>query len=122
MPARDNAAPLFISRRTHPRHHYAEPCSVEVDGSILRAKAINISAAGLSIHLRSFGSIGEETLLRISIQNFPPVPAIVRWTKGREVGLQFTEDLAKHPAIAALISRVENGESVYLDPRGSKGF
>ncbi len=115
MQAKKEASTLFVSRRASARFGYYEPFNMTVDGQVVRAVGINISASGICGALRGLGLVKERTLLEVQLHNFKPIPGIVRWTKGREVGVQFTEDLAKHPQVRALVSRVENGEPPLLD-------
>jgi hypothetical protein len=116
MQARKKTETLFISRRTNSRFVYTEPFQVTVDGQIVRAVAINLSASGISAQLRGLGLLKERTRLNVFLHNFKPVPGVVRWTRAREVGIQFTEDLANHPQIRALVARIENGEPPLGDP------
>ncbi len=110
MQAKKTTQTLFVSRRANTRYWYQEPLHVTIDGNIARCVGINISVSGICVELRGLGLLKERTMLEVHLHNFKPVPGIVRWVKGREVGIQFTEDLANHPQVRALVARVENGE------------
>jgi len=48
--------------------------------------------------------------VEVYIRNFRPVMGRVRWARGREIGITFTEDLANHPQIRALVKCIESGD------------
>ena len=117
MQATKKTGPMFVSRRAHTRYGYYEPLSLTVDNGVMRAAGINISASGISVQLRGLGLLKEKKNLKIHLHNYPEITGVVRWTRGREVGIQFTEDVAKHPEIGALVTRIANGEPAVPEPR-----
>ncbi len=101
---------LFISRRANTRFQYSESFTVRFEDQIVRLKAFNISNGGVSGEIRGIGVLPEKKTVQVFLQNYKPVSAKIRWARGREVGIAFTEDLANHPQVRALVSRIENGE------------
>ena len=110
---------LFVSRRANPRFPYTLPFTVRYDDQIVQVKAINLSMGGVSGEIRGIGALPERKAVSVHLQNYPPVAGKVRWTRGREVGISFTEDLANHPQVRGLVSRIENGEPAELEPRST---
>lgn len=101
---------LFISRRAHARFAYEEAFTVRYDDQIVRLKAFNLSNGGLSGEIKGIGVLPERQSVQVYLHNYKPVSAKIRWARGRDVGIVFTEDLASHPQVRALVSRIENGE------------
>lgn len=101
---------LFISRRANPRFFYDEAFTVRFDDQIIRLKAFNLSNGGVSGEIKGIGVLPERQDVQIYLHNYKPVSGKIRWARGREVGISFTEDLANHPLVRGLISRIENGE------------
>jgi|GEM_PF-3296353 len=97
------------NRRAEPRYAYREMFTVGVGDHVLRVDAYNISLNGVSGEIRGIGALREGSAIEIYLHNYRAVSGRVRWARGREVGLAFTEDLANHPRIRALIARMENG-------------
>ena len=108
---------LFVSRRANPRFSYTLPFTVRYDDQIVQIKALNLSMGGVSGEIKGIGLLPERKIVQVHLQNYPPVTGKVRWTRGREVGISFTEDLTNHPQVRGLVSRIENGEAPELDPR-----
>lgn len=110
MQARKKNAGLFISRRANARFGYDEAFTVRFDDQIVRLKAFNLSNGGISGEIKGIGVLQERLSVEVYMHNYKPIRGKVRWARGREVGISFTEDLAKYPQIRALVSRIENGE------------
>ncbi len=101
---------LFISRRANARFAYEEAFTVRYDDQIVRLIGFNISNGGISGEIKGLGILPERRDVQVYLHNYKPIEARIRWSRGREVGIAFTEDLANHPQIRALVSRIENGE------------
>ncbi len=101
---------IVINRRTARRFAYREPFSVGFGIHVLRIDAYNISVGGVSGEIKGIGTLPEGQDVEVYLHNFRPVAGRVLWARGREVGITFTEDLANHPKIRALLSRIEKGE------------
>lgn len=102
--------PVTGRRRRTPRHDYRAPFELRHDGRVLPADALNISRSGIAGIVRGIVPLAEGTRVRVHLHHYRPVAGVVRWTRGREVGIRFTEDLANHPPVHALVRRIENGE------------
>ncbi len=109
---------LPINRRTQPRFAYREPFVVWAGGRTLRVVAYNISANGLCGEIQGLGSLPEGCDVEIYLHDYPAVSGRVRWARGREVGLIFTENIDNHPRIGALVARMGNGEAAASTPPG----
>lgn len=98
------------ARRGVPRFAYREMFIVGAGEHVLRIEAYNISNTGICGEIVGKGILSEGREIEIYLHNYAPINGRVRWARGREVGLIFTEDLAHHPRIRGLVSRMENGE------------
>lgn len=110
MQASKKSEGLFISRRANARFDYDQAFTVRFDDQIVRLKSFNLSIGGISGEIKGIGALPERKNVQVYLHNYKPVNGKIRWARGREVGIAFTEDLAKHPQVRALVSRIENGE------------
>jgi len=113
MLALQSEAPVF-NRRVNTRFPYTETFTVGFGGQALRVDAYNISMTGVSGEVRGLGTLVEGKPVEVYLQNHRPINGRVRWASGREVGIAFSEDLANHPRIRALVLRMKNGEQAAL--------
>lgn len=88
---------------------------IQTDDRSFAAKALNLSAGGIAVTMKSIGTLEQGTVVELFLQNFPSIPAIARWSKGRVVGFEFLLPVASHPQLWALIHRLENGEPALIE-------
>ena len=118
IPMQDpNSVRLLTSRRKTRRHDYRVPFELRYDDRALIVDGLNISRSGIAGIVRGIVPLAERTRVRVHLHHYRPIEGTVRWTRGREVGISFIEDLANHPRLHALVARVENGQPAL--PAGS---
>jgi len=108
-----NRITFFTGRRMTARHTYREPFELRHDHRALIVDALNISRNGIAGVVRGIVPLAERTRVRVHLRHYRPIEGTVRWTRGREVGISFIEDLANHPRLHALVVRVENGQPAH---------
>ena len=108
-----NRITLFATRRRTARHAYRAPFELRYDHRALIVDALNLSRSGIAGIVRGIVPVAERARVRVHLRHYRPIVGVVRWTRGREVGISFIEDLANHPRLHALVVRVENGQPAH---------
>lgn len=65
---------------------------VEADGCELDVVLTDVSRDGFRLHSRAELDVGSEVILRVA--KLAPVRALIRWTRGFEVGGEFLDPIA----------------------------
>jgi len=102
-------APLDVQRRADRRVAFLEPCFIQSDSRALWVRSINLSDGGMCVAMNEFGTLKRDMNLTIFIQNFTPIDAQVRWTRGNIAGMKFLTPVVNHPQLSALIKRLHEG-------------
>ena len=104
-----NQAQDPAKRRIKKRIHYTEPCLLKTDKRTFQASAINISEDGMSLRLRGLGNMRVGAALQVILDGgYPPIDATTRWSKEREIGVQFQHSIKGHPVLRSATESASN--------------
>jgi len=93
-------------RRVVKRTAYTEPCRLKTDKRTFQAEAINISEGGMSLRLRGLGILRTGAPLQVVLEGgYPPIDATLRWSKDRDIGVQFHNSIKDHPVLRAAVDK-----------------
>jgi hypothetical protein len=91
-----------LPRRIHQRFDYTETCWIKVGTRTFKARASNISEGGICLHLLGLGTLAHGTDCALILEDFDPIPAKLRWSKERKLGLEFKTAIVGHPLVERL--------------------
>jgi len=101
-------APIH-QRRAHKRFDYVAPCLVKRESHTLTADVQNISRGGANLRLQQDGSMPVGKTVTLTIGDFAPINAVVRWNEGTSYGVQFLASLDSNAELRAVIDTFEAG-------------
>ncbi len=105
--AQQFSSPMELQRRADRRVAYLEPCFIQSDTRAVWAKSINLSESGMCIAINEFNVLKRGARIAVFLQNFTPVEAQVRWTRGNIAGLGFDLSSGEHSELAAFIEKLQ---------------
>jgi len=95
-------------RRAHKRFDYSASCLIRKDDKEFQASVRNISEGGLNVVLDQLGTMQVGKTVSLTIGEFNPISAVIRWSEGSAYGLQFLSTVGGHPQLSELIEKLSN--------------